>query len=96
MYENRSMSKISHNLQAAISNLEIKNIFINSSVAQHLGGDPLLTDYDEASINLKHRVKKSVVLSDNEDKADFAHTAILVNVLFSSISDIDNNFKLCF
>lgn len=63
------MSKISHNLQSAISNLEIKNIFINSSVAQHLGGDPLLSDYEEASINLKHRVKKSVVLSDAEDKA---------------------------
>ena len=70
------MSKISHNLQSAIDNLEIKNIFINSSIAQHINGDPLLSDYEESSIDLKHRVKKSVVLSDAENKVKLVRVYI--------------------
>ncbi len=62
------MSKISQNLQSAINNLEIKNIFINRSVAEHVNGDPLFTDFENVFVDLSHQVKKSVVFSDTENK----------------------------
>lgn len=62
------MSKISQNLQSAINNLEIKNIFINRSVAEHVNGDPLLTDFENVFVDLSHQVKKSVVLLDTENR----------------------------
>jgi preprotein translocase subunit SecB len=54
-------------LQKAINNVQITDIFINKTYTEHKESDPLLQDYENTIVKLKHRVSKSAVLHDDTD-----------------------------